>query len=221
MAVSKSIDCAGTNLDIYDEPVGINLSGGADSAILLYHLMKHSKDTIHIFSIGINEKLRVTIPVAKQVIEACIRLTGNTNVDHHISISDNLDGLWDMPTEFIEEKRVKVVYSGVTSIPPKKVIDTFKLESQELVNRDPNVERDVLRFGNAIYSPWTNIDKKAIASMYKKENLIETLFSITRSCEYEPLATHNIYENIKDPGTGHCGICWWCEERYWAFGRLQ
>ena len=39
--ISKSISCAGTNLDIYDGPVGIMVSGGVDSAILLYHLMKH------------------------------------------------------------------------------------------------------------------------------------------------------------------------------------
>jgi hypothetical protein len=127
--------------------------------------------------------------------------------------------LWDVPNQFIEEKRIKIVYSGVTSLPPVSVSHTFKLRSLELDNRNPNVERDVLRL-NKYYSPWANIDKKIVASMYKEENLIETLFSITRSCEYDP--THHYFiENVKDPGTGHCGECWWCEERYWAFGRLQ
>jgi len=220
MAVRKSIDCVGTNLDIYEGPIGILVSGGADSAILLYHLMKHSKDKIHIFSYNSPRfnviNLRVNISVAIQVVETCIRLTGNTNIEHHISYCDNL---YDMPEQFIEEKRVKMVYSGATSLPPKKVLDTFKLRSLELDTRDPNVERDVLRF-NKYYSPWTNIDKKIIASMYKEEKLIEKLYTTTRSCTYDP--THHYFiENIKDPGTGHCGECWWCEERYWAFGRLQ
>ena len=36
MKIVKKINCAGTNLNIYDVPVGVMISGGADSAILLY-----------------------------------------------------------------------------------------------------------------------------------------------------------------------------------------
>ncbi len=218
----KKIDCCGTNLDIYDGPVGIMVSGGADSAILLYHLMKHSKDKIHIFSLGNNDKRRLNLSIATQVVEKCIQLTGNINIEHHINYCETqtLNSLLVMPKQFIEEKRIKIVYNGVTANPPKKVLDTFKLRSLELDNRDPNVERDVLSSDGIWYAPWTNIDKKIIASMFKEENLIETLFSITRSCAYDP--THHYFiENVKDPGYGHCGECWWCEEREWAFGRLQ
>ncbi len=217
----KKIDCCGTNLDIYDGPVGIMVSGGADSAILLYHLMKHSKDKIHIFSLGNNDKRRLNLSIATQVVEKCIQLTGNINIEHHINYCETqtLNSLLVMPKQFIEEKRIKIVYNGVTANPPKKVLDTFKLKSLE-IDRDPNVERDVFTSDGLWYSPWTNIDKKIIASMFKEENLIETLFSITRSCAYDP--THHYFiENVKDPGYGHCGGCWWCEEREWAFGRLQ
>ena len=217
------------------------VSGGADSAILLYHLMKHSKDKIHIFSLGTNDKRRLNLSVATQVVEKCIQLTDNINIEHHINYCETqtLNSLLVMPKQFIKEKRIKIVYNGVTSNPPKKVLDTFKLKSLELdrdpsverdvlssyqlslvFDRDSNVERDVLSFDDIWYSPWANIDKKTIASMFKEENLIETLFSITRSCAYDP--THHYFiENVKDPGYGHCGECWWCEERYWAFGRLQ
>jgi len=241
MKIVQSIYCCGTNLDIYDGPVGIMVSGGADSAILLYHLMKHSKDKIHIFSLGNNDKRRLNLSVATQVVEKCIQLTGNINIEHHINYCETqtLNSLLVMPKQFIEEKRIKIVYNGVTANPPKKVLDTFKLKLLELdrdpsvkrdvlssyqlslvFDRDPNVERDVLSVDDIWYSPWTNIDKKIIASMFKEENLIETLFSITRSCAYDP--THHYFiENVKDPGYGHCGECWWCEEREWAFGRLQ
>ena len=54
--------------------------------------------------------------------------------------------------------------------------------------------------------------------MYKEANLLDELYPITRSCEYDP--TSNYFKNIKNPGIGHCGKCWWCEERKWAFGTL-
>ncbi len=122
------------------------VSGGADSAILLYHLMKHSKDKIHIFSLGTNDKRRLNLSVATQVVEKCIQLTGNINIEHHINYGETqtLNSLLVMPKQFIEEKRIKIVYNGVTANPPKKVLDTFKRESLELDHRDPNVERDVL-----------------------------------------------------------------------------
>jgi len=44
--------------------------------------------------------------------------------------------------------------------------------------------------------------------------LLETLFPVTRSCEWNE---HVVGE---DPGMEHCGNCWWCHERKWAFGRL-
>lgn len=57
-----------------------------------------------------------------------------------------------------------------------------------------------------MYTPFHRIDKKVIAGMYEELNLLETLFPLTRSCE-----NNNLLE-------GHCGECWWCEERLWAFG---
>ena len=53
-----------------------------------------------------------------------------------------------------------------------------------------------------------NFDKKELAQIYKEYDLLDTLFPVTRSCEG--------WQNI----TGHCGKCWWCEERMWGFGKL-
>ena len=78
----KSIPCAGTNLNIYDN-VGVMLSGGVDSAILLYYLMKHCLNTIHIYTTGSNIKYRRNSIIAPKVVEKCIQLTGNNKVIHH------------------------------------------------------------------------------------------------------------------------------------------
>jgi 7-cyano-7-deazaguanine synthase in queuosine biosynthesis len=51
--------------------------------------------------------------------------------------------------------------------------------------------------------------------MYVKFDLMDTVFPLTRSCEW----TSKITE-VADPGTNHCGVCWWCEERKWGFGKL-
>lgn len=213
----KTIKCAGVDLNIYDGPVGITVSGGADSAILLYYLMKHAEDTIHIFSLGNNQRYRRNVNVALQIVETCITLTKNSNVEHHIRYCDvqTHDEVFHMPKQFVEDKRVKVVYNGTTCNPPKEVTDTFKLPVSR--PRDPDVKHDVLSFGGVAYTPFANIDKKVIADMYREE-MLDVLFKMTRSCEYDP--TSNFFENIKDPGLAHCGHCWWCEERKWAFGRV-
>ena len=61
---------------------------------------------------------------------------------------------------------------------------------------------------NNLLSPWiTNLPKKEIAKLYKILD-IENLYSMTRSCESLTVLD------------AHCGECWWCKERMWAFGKL-
>ena len=78
------IYCAGVELEIVEGPVGIMVSGGVDSSILLYYLMKNTTYTIHIYTTGSNLKFRRNSIVAPVVVEKCIQLTGNNNVVHHI-----------------------------------------------------------------------------------------------------------------------------------------
>jgi asparagine synthetase B (glutamine-hydrolysing) len=78
------IDCAGVELEIIEGPVGIMASGGVDSSILLYYLMKNATGTIHIYTTGSNQKFRRNSIIAPMVVEKCIQLTGNNNVVHHI-----------------------------------------------------------------------------------------------------------------------------------------
>ena len=53
------------------------------------------------------------------------------------------------------------------------------------------------------------MDKKDIARLYEEEGILDDLFPLTRSCENDDTLDY------------HCGFCWWCDERKWAFnGRL-
>lgn len=212
----KTIQVANTNLDIYDGSIGVSCSGGADSTILLYHLMKHAKGTIHIFTTGNNQRERYNVKVACEVVEKCIRLTGNTNIEHHISYCEvqSFDTLFPKLDFYLKSGIIDMLYTGITANPPKEVSDTFKLPVSE-ANRDGN--SDLIHHNGKVYTPWYNINKQEIAKMYDEE-LLKDLFAITRSCEYDP--TSSYFDNIENPQDGHCGECWWCEERKWAFGRL-
>lgn len=68
--------------------------------------------------------------------------------------------------------------------------------------------------GVTIYdsAPWYTYDKKFIASIYKKHTyLMEHIYNLTFSCvEMDP--------SITDFWDKPCKECWWCKEKYWAFG---
>jgi 7-cyano-7-deazaguanine synthase in queuosine biosynthesis len=213
------IKCAGVNLDIYDGPIGVSCSGGADSSILLYYLMREKLDTIYIFTTGNNQRDRKNVAATVQVVEKLIQLTGNSNIEHHISYCDvqKTENLFPKLVKY--EGTINILYTGITSNPPKEVLDTFNLPVHAEQFERLQKNKPLLQRNNTIYTPWFNIDKKKIAEMYSEAGLMEELFPLTRSCEYDP--TSGFFKNIEDPGMGHCGECWWCEERNWAFGRLE
>lgn len=211
----KTIQVANTKIDIYDGDIGINCSGGADSTMLLYQLLKHTNGTIHVFTLGNNERGRHSVKVAVDVIEKCIKLTGNSNIQHHIAFADGMIPPLQGVDFYLENGIIEILYTGITANPPKKVTNKFRLPVVELQR---NGKSELINHDGKIYDPFTNVDKREIAKMYDEE-LLKDLFAITRSCEYDPLSS--LFDDVEDPGRGHCGECWWCEERQWAFGRLE
>lgn len=202
-----SIDLAGVNLDLYEGPIGISASGGADSSILLYNLMKNkSNDKIYIFTTGLNPH-RWHVKAAINVVEKCIQLTGNSNIEHYIKYTDTLcsKNIYSDMFFYLDHKIINIMYSGITKNPPKEVTDQFLSPESTESDRDPTVIREHLYQNQKLYTPFFNADKKQIAKMYEKDNLIEDLYPLTKSCDYD---------------LHHCGKCWWCQEREWGFGRL-
>jgi 7-cyano-7-deazaguanine synthase in queuosine biosynthesis len=118
--------------------------------------------------------------------------------------------LGKLPAEFLCNKKISKLYIGDTCYPPDEINRQFAENGhdvfQNMVDRNPNITRNTGL--GPFYYPFTNHNKKKIAEIYTQENILD-LFSLTRSCESE--------ENI---GTQHCGKCWWCQERMWAFGKL-
>jgi 7-cyano-7-deazaguanine synthase in queuosine biosynthesis len=212
----------GVEILTFSGSIGINVSGGADSALLLYFTLLNQKEVVHVTTLGNNQRYRRNVKIASRVLEKCIQMSENSNVVHHIHNADIQTGLVldNMIKMYYDNGTINAVTGAITANPPKEISDTFIYETTESHERCPETIREVYTRGynNEIigYSPFTNINKKVIAEIYKKYNLME-LFELTRSCEFDPTKNNGV---MVDPGMGHCGKCWWCEERKWAFGRL-
>ena len=201
------------NIPLFDGKVGLSMSGGADSSLLLYILLSNKKETLEVFTLAADLKGRISAKIAANVIDNCIELTGNNNVNHHVVYVDeqNDEKLFRLPLEMLSEKKITMMYTGVTANPPKEIADNFltPIDNSEQNSRDPLTHRPIIN--GDWCCPFFNIDKIKIAEMYESLGLLETLFPLTRSCE------------LKYPPSNflsHCDNCWWCKERFWGFKRL-
>lgn len=211
----STIDLGLINFRLYNCAIGINVSGGIDSALLLFLLMKHSRQRIHAFTISSEEKFRINSRTAVDVINRCIDLTGNFNIEHHTIYqqTQNESNLHRLPKEFLVTNKVGMIYTGITANPPDDVCKAFNTERIE--DRDYELEKPTVFEYERYYNPFGKIHKQQVFELYKKFDLLDTLFPVTRSCEYIKI------DNSKVVATNyHCGNCWWCQERLWGFGRL-
>ena len=137
----------------------------------------------------------------------------------------------DAPESAVNSGLVNIVYDGTTMNPPYDIatnlVAIVTKTNLDRTVRNHQVTPDMSRSDvgdnelfysdNDFYLPWANTNKKGIAEMYRDENLIDSLFPVTRSCEYDPKCEYYIFAGTADPGLGHCGECWWCKEREWGF----
>lgn len=221
-------------------PVGIGASGGADSAILLYILMTNVKEHIHIYNMMAEWRRPALEKHFDSVVKTCSELSGNINYTVHkqyVEPDESAEYYINMLTESLDKKEIDIVYLGLTNFPPKSVWEQWPGQQPEWHNnfRSDEIEHPVFGFdipvsvaedfktvpltidGNPIdklsidtraYIPLFNHNKKDIVRLYKTLNVEERLFPVSRSCEDD-----------SHPNS-HCGKCWWCNERLWAFGYL-
>ena len=236
------IDIDGIPIGLYkDGPIGIGLSGGADSAVLLYVLMLNTSHTIHIYNMSSSKRRIAFGRHVDQVINTCSRLTGNTNYVIHKTLvepDESIEFYIGMLTEALNKKEVDVIYLGLTKFPPRDVYLQFSGQQPEWHNnfRSDEIEHPLFGFNiplekaenfgeecpltidgkpieslsldSRVYIPLFNHNKKDIAKLYRFFDIEKSLLVVTRSCEND---NHT---------QSHCGNCWWCNERIWAFGNI-
>lgn len=213
--------------------LGVWLSGGIDSALMLYLLCKQIKDN----------NLPLTVqpcivdykrPFQNIGYNVCVKVKEILDCDDIILepqvYNPPGDTVWtpeELKQQFkdvnyvnFKNDNIQVLYTGTTLNPPTNVQTQFEygiLEDIEAI-RGRHVPKQIKKYsvhteGDITREfieirPFLETDKQEISQLFQKYNLMDNLFPITRSCED--------LETV----TGHCGHCWWCEERRWGFGRL-
>lgn len=223
----KYVSIAGIDIGIYDSgPVGVLVSGGADSAILLYVVMKYvTNSPIHIYASINTGIISEQGPAFDNVVSTCSRLTDNTNFILHKNVLEIDDSAvyFDMCNNALNSGEVDILYKGLTIFPDHDVWKDWELTSDFQENYDarpPGVVQPLwgisnfggdpnCSIGDRLYKPWVNHNKQDIAAIYRELGVEKELYPISRSCEAWPLEGQ------------HCGRCWWCRERIWGFGYLQ
>lgn len=213
------------NLSLPDNKknVGMKISGGMDSAIILYMLsyyVKHERPDIKIYPITtLLETRPFQIKYSTIVINFMKEKFGNeifgphsTNsakdIDVYVHSQDTL------LTEAYEKYNLDCHFSGLTSNPPTSEVPAPKGQDpgrvRSLGDRIPKkISKKILLNGNQGIAilPLVDYHKKQVKEFYDYFNIFEELFPITYSCEE---VGHSI--------DYHCGHCWQCKERFWGAG---
>ena len=217
--------------------VGIRISGGLDSAIILYILCIYITETnrdIKILPMTTNDWTKpYQVKWATRVLNWIQNQFPNVNFYEHKTYQlkeneDYIQGQIDHKLRVLKEfeqlnnKKIDVTLHGQNLAPPKEVTDKF-VNSKGHHMAGPNskdgrnAKQDAWVPEKKLYRPLINLDKQGIAEIYKYYKLTETLFNKTRSCEYlEP----DMVERTNNYNS-HCETdCWWCAEREWGFGKI-
>jgi len=214
----------------------ISLSGGLDSASLTYLILKHFPDTIiwpicgrdvnapldAQSALDIVNFLRRKFPknklqdlyifdfddTEKELVKlAQKQLDSGTNVHSGTAVGVAKNIITSIHFEKFMKLHPKAkFYEALTQNPPIEDMKRLKFYEKGLRTRDPNV----VRKKSKTIRPYENIDKKFVASIYKTENLMQTLFTLTGSCTGRLRETNGFTEP--------CKKCFWCYEKHWAFG---
>lgn len=227
--------------------VCVHASGGADSSMLLYKVTREAKlRDIKVYALTIRRP-KPWNPVHAGNVVAKINELLDASIEHVCYYPDMdtedqkryVDNIFQAEQSILNHSNdmYQLNFGGLTTTPPmedqKKPPFTHMTEVEDIrgVGVKKNTDRfltipEAIKFTEAWSGhpmqikidnldgytwskrPFFNMNKKDIAKMYEDEGLMDTLWPVTRSCESETMSE------------GHCGECWWCQERLWAFGKL-
>lgn len=202
----------------------VNMSGGADSALLLYMLLEYCDKNIPDAKIYVltcsNERTGwYNAKWASTALNRILEITKSKLVVGHLTyFAETQDRSQINQYEDILHVQFgcTLFVHGTTQNPPQ---DIEHLLEGRFKPRDPGNTMVISRtnYLNNLqyterYMPLIKVDKRMVAYLYNLFGLTDTLLDYTRSCEQKE------WMNNDDPWmTNHCGECWWCKERKWAF----
>ena len=184
--------------------IGIGLSGGIDSALLLYYLLKNDyKVKCYTLIDKNNDNNREAATAVKELIETKTSKTVMSH-DFYEYIKENpkdkktqMTKIW---TGLIADKSVDCIISG-GSQHLSSVKDTWGQKDSDKTSEKVWTESEVYD-SYVIYRPFLSYDKSWIKTCCDACNLTEELLKITVSCLNKPAP---------------CKNCLWCAEKYEIF----
>ena len=203
--------------------VGLAISGGTDSALVLYMLCNELKHKNYDYEIVLFTLVQDSQPMVQHIVMDVVDII--RDMFPEVNVPTPLFTHWggDVHNEHMGNKKVnssrefkkKLIAEGkIDSILSGRNLITFATAEEQAtygldtlrVEPRPSIMRD----GIPHYEPLSITDKKFVAKVYEDEGLLETLFPHTISC------TGNAQDT--DYFTKVCEKCWSCQERKWAFG---
>lgn len=214
----------------------MSLSGGADSAILLYLTAKNISEN------NIETKITPYTCVehfrpgndwnASKIIDIVKGHFPNVSFEEHIveMIPDDYDRgnktskvahMREMVRELISTGKYDLYMGGISSFPSQEELDKnpkLKAKAGDVgpEDRSKNRTHDNIDWPHSeknktimLYFPFRMKDKKDLAAYYEEYGLHD-LLKYTASC----VGWHEYTNNFTEP----CKECFWCLEKYWAFG---
>lgn len=222
--------------------IAVRLSGGPDSSIIYHAVCDFYRDDpdARIYPYTVSTPLRPhSGPKAKKVVEVVTALTGVAPALHYVRWHDAHNQQNDRETNSIEYTKgqdllmreifsthgIDIHYSGLSMNCPvgdleRTVIENgldakaceFSIRTRD-DSRDVPTEKPLERLnGKIMCLPFAERDKRAVSETFAEYGVLDSLFPHTWSCE------HNSQKDIEEPE--HCGKCYFCIERIYAFGRL-
>jgi hypothetical protein len=213
--------------------IGISLSGGADSALLAYLILKETDADIYFTT---QVRMWKTRPWQRYVAQGVVAWFRN----HFTNRIEHIEGF--IPPELEEPASPLITDEYGAEKPGNRIIlrahnefiiHTHKLDAwfaavtknpEDVPGGLPERNEGVLplhmkHMGIDICHPFVYTTKDWIVKQYY-ENNIEDLLNITRSCEGE--FEHITYQTYT-PGqyVPICRECFWCKEREWAIEQIK
>jgi hypothetical protein len=204
--------------------IGINLSGGADSSLVTFmvcrELTERKSNAQVNFITGVHNARPTNEWNAREIAELFREMFPNINFGEHYfdyydknHEKDKVNHHAAHENRLRDEGKIDVLFHGRTANPDKEEAEAHNLLYKREERRDKHGnDREPYHehHGKPFYCPFEFVDKRFVADMYHRFDLMDDLFPITASCVE--------YAEKTDYFTKPCKECWWCREKKWAFG---
>jgi hypothetical protein len=241
----KEIHAGGRTVELFWPKRGnilVQVSGGADSASMLYSIAKIAKEEQNpdrkIFPVTYKRNKPHNLISAPNVIRWIEANTGYKFAEHIIIDEGPEDENW--PSRIVDRlRKLKHRINVTLEIDAQTALPGFPgeipLEAQKdlgnsihgIRQRAMSITDRLMDLGDEaviyyITKPLWLVDKSFVAAIFHENNILD-LLPYTRSCESLP--EHN--ENFKytcltsEDLISRDTTCWWCVERRWAFRKYE